>query len=185
MPRGRLAGRPYPSTHHTALGVEPRRADGTLTGGCMTLLGASPGTASFRSRSLPRHGPCEYTLPLRCRVPRAADKIPTPASGQRCSGSIQFNGGASGGASRHTYTLAVAKQAICTHSPTRVASSHFRASRGLSLPSLTKTIGSRAFLCKRRSRRQQALLEDSTFTRHCSEALRALPSSNHACPTLC
>jgi len=25
VPRGRLAGRPYPSTHHTTLGVEPTR----------------------------------------------------------------------------------------------------------------------------------------------------------------
>ena len=54
MPRGRLAGRPYPSTHHTTLGVEPRTA-GRSTGGRRLALVVHRWAASLIAIAAP---PC-------------------------------------------------------------------------------------------------------------------------------
>ena len=53
MSRGRLAGRPYPLTHHTTLGWSPGQRDGVLAGGgwLWWFAGGQPRS----SRSLP---PC-------------------------------------------------------------------------------------------------------------------------------
>ena len=61
MSRGRLAGRPYPLTHHTTLGWSPGQRDGVLAGGgwLWWFAGGQPRS----SRSLPRHAPWECTLP--------------------------------------------------------------------------------------------------------------------------
>jgi len=58
VPRGRLAGRPYPSTHHTTLGVEPRTA-GRSTGGRRLALVVHRWAASLIAIAAP---PCSVGM---------------------------------------------------------------------------------------------------------------------------